>query len=316
MVGEGLGLFERFESRGKQEVRILVTGASGMLGTALVPVLQQRHQVWGMDVNDCDIRDSETVSAVIRARQPELVIHLAAYTDVDGCEANPQIAEATNSTGTRNVATACAEVDAAMFYVSTDYVFDGTKRGPYLEDDLPNPISAYGRSKWLGEQHVRAILKRYFIARTSWLYGPHGKNFVSTILRVAHQQEVLRVVNDQHGSPTYTRHFSLKIAELAATQAYGVYHTTGSGTCSWFGFARTILELWPVEGVQLLPISSEESGRVARRPANSVLENRALKQAHLELMPHWKVALAEYLDEIKQSGQRRDFEGSKRGTAN
>jgi dTDP-4-dehydrorhamnose reductase len=287
-----------------------------MLGTALVPVLQQRHQVWGMDVNDCNIRDAGAISAVLRTRQPELVIHLAAYTDVDGCEANPQIAEATNSTGTRNVASACAEVDAAMLYVSTDYVFDGRKIGAYLEDDPPNPISVYGKSKWLGEQHVRAILKRYFIARTSWLYGPNGKNFVSTILSVAHQQKLLRVVNDQHGSPTYTRHFSLKIAELAATQAYGVYHITASGACSWFEFARTILELWPVEGVEVFPISSDESGRAARRPANSVLENRALKQAHLELMPHWKVGLAEYLDEIKQSGQARDFAESKRGAAN
>jgi dTDP-4-dehydrorhamnose reductase len=287
-----------------------------MLGTALVPVLQQRHEVWGIDVDDCDICDAKAISAVLRARQPELVMHLAAYTDVDGCEANPQLAEATNSTGTRNVATACAQLGAAMLYVSTDYVFDGTKVGAYLEDDPPNPISVYGRSKWLGEQHVRAILKRYFIARTSWLYGPKGKNFVRTILRVARQQKLLRVVNDQHGSPTYTRHLASKIAELAEIQAYGVYHTTGSGTCSWFEFARTILDLWPVEGVQVLPISSGEADRAARRPANSVLENRALKQAHLELMPHWKVALAEYLDEIKRSSEARDFEESKRGTAN
>jgi len=287
-----------------------------MLGTALMPVLQQRHQVCGIDANDCDIRDEEAISAVLHARQPELVIHLAAYTDVDGCETNPQLAEETNSTGTRNVAAACAEVDAAILYVSTDYVFDGTKNGAYLEDDSPNPINIYGRSKWLGEQHVRAILKRYFIARTSWMYGAHGKNFVNTVLKAAHQQKLLRVVNDQHGSPTYTRHLSLKIAELAAIQAYGVYHITGSGTCSWFEFARTILEFWPVEGVQVLPISSDQLGRAARRPANSLLENRALKQAHLELLPHWKVALAEYLEEIKQSGQARDFEEAKRGTAN
>ena len=296
-------------------MRILVTGAKGMLGTALLPVLRKRHQVRGIDVQDCNICDARAISAVLRARQPELVIHLAAYTNVDGCEADPRIAEETNSIGTRNIATACAEVDAAMLYVSTDYVFDGTKVGTYLEDDPPNPVSVYGRSKLLGEQHVRAILKRYFIARTSWLYGPNGKNFVTTILKVAHQQKVLRVVNDQHGSPTYTRHLSLKIAELVETQAYGVYHTTGSGICSWFEFARAILDLWPVRGVEVLPISSDESGRAVRRPANSVLENRALKHIHLELMPYWKVALAEYLDEIKQSGQVRDFEETEHGTA-
>jgi dTDP-4-dehydrorhamnose reductase len=296
-------------------MRILITGANGMLGTALLPVLRKRHQVWGIDVQDCDICDGGAISAVLHTRQPELVIHLAAYTNVDGCEANPRIAEETNSIGTRNIATACAEVDAAMLYVSTDYVFDGTKIGAYLEDDPPKPVSVYGRSKLKGEQHVRAILKRYFIARTSWLYGPNGKNFVTTILKAAHQQKVLRVVNDQHGSPTYTRHLSLKIGELAETQAYGVYHTTGSGTCSWFELARAILNLWPLEGVEVLPITSDESGRAARRPANSVLENRALKQAHLELMPHWKVALAEYLDEIRRTGRGRDFEESKRGTA-
>jgi len=287
-----------------------------MLGTALMPVLQKRHQVCGIDVQDCDICDAQAISGVLHTRHPELVIHLAAYTNVDGCEANPGIAEETNSIGTRNIATACAEVDAAMLYVSTDYVFDGTKVGAYREDDSPNPVSVYGRSKLLGEQHVRAILKRYFIARTSWLYGPNGKNFVTTILKVAHQQKVLRVVDDQRGSPTFARHLSLKIAELAETEAYGVYHTTGSGTCSWFEFARAILDLWPVEGVQVLPISSGESGRTARRPANSVLENRALQQAHFELMPHWKVALAEYLDEIKQSAQARNFEETKHGVAN
>jgi dTDP-4-dehydrorhamnose reductase len=279
-----------------------------------MPVLQKRHQVWGIDAQDCDICDAGATSAVLHSRQPELVIHLAAYTNVDGCEANPRIAEETNSIGSRNIATACAEVHAAMFYVSTDYVFDGTKIGAYLEDDPPNPVSVYGRSKLMGEEHVRAILKRYFIARTSWLYGPKGKNFVTTILKVAHQQKVLRVVDDQHGSPTYTRHLSLKIAELAETRAYGVYHTTGSGTCSWFEFARTILDFWPVEGVEVLPIPTGESGRAARRPANSVLDNGALKRAHLELMPHWKVALAEYLDEIKQSGQARDIEESQHGT--
>jgi dTDP-4-dehydrorhamnose reductase len=282
-----------------------------MLGTALVPVLQKQHQVWGISAQDCDICDADAIAMVLRDLQPELVVHLAAYTNVDGCEVHPEIAEATNSVGTRNIATACAEVDAAMLYVSTDYVFDGTKTGDYLEDDSPNPLSVYGRTKLLGEQHVRAILKRYFIARTSWLYGPNGKNFVTTILKAAHQQKILRVVDDQHGSPTYTRHLSLKIAELAGTQAYGVYHTTGSGTCSWFEFAKTIVDLWPVDGAQVLGITTEQSGRVARRPMNSVLENRALKEAHLELMPHWKFALAQFLNEIKQGGQAREIEESK-----
>lgn len=283
-------------------MQILVTGAHGMLGTALLPVLKNHHQVWGLGRKDCDIRDATAISAALRAR-PELVIHLAAYTDVDGCESNSQIAEETNSVGTRNVATACAEMGAAMLYLSTDYVFDGASIGAYREDDSPHPLSVYGRTKLLGEQQVRAILNRYFIVRTSWLYGPNGRNFVTTILESVQQQKILRVVNDQRGSPTFTRHLSSKIAELLDLQAFGVYHITSSGACSWFEFARTIVDLWPLEGVQVLPISTAESGRPARRPANSVLENRALTQAHLDLLPHWKVALAEYIDEIKQSGQ-------------
>lgn len=284
-------------------MRIIVTGANGMLGTALLPVLQQRHQVCGIDIQDCDIRDSHAISALLRERRPEMVIHLAAYTNVDACETNPELTEQINSIGTQNIAGACAELDAAMLYVSTDYVFDGTKAGAYLEDDVPNPMSAYGRSKLLGEQHVQALLKRYFVARTSWLYGPNGKNFVTTILKIAQQEKVLRVVDDQHGSPTYTRHLSQTIAHLVATQAYGIYHTTGSGTCSWFDFARAILELWPAKGVEVLPIKSSQSGRAAKRPANSVLENRALIQAGLPLMPHWKAALGEYLTGIRQNSK-------------
>jgi dTDP-4-dehydrorhamnose reductase len=283
-------------------LRIIVTGASGMLGSVLLPVLQKRHRVWGINAQDCDIGDAEAIAAVLRDHEPELVVHLAAYTDVDGCEANPRLAERVNSLGTRNVTIACAKLDAAMLYMSTDYVFDGTKVGPYGEDDPPNPINVYGKSKFLGEQHVRSVLNRYFIIRTSRLFGPNRGNFVTTILKAAHQQKVLRVVDDQYGSPTYTRHLSLKLAELAETQAYGIYHTTGSGVCSWFEFAQTILDIWPAEGVEVIPIASSESRRAARRPANSVLENRALKQAHVDLMPHWKDALTDYLSEIKQSG--------------
>ena len=289
-------------------MRIFVTGAKGMLGSALVPVLQQRHEVWGAGSRECDVCDPGAVAGLLRARRPELVLHLAAYTDVDGCEANPQLAEQTNSGGTRNVALGCAEIDAAMLYLSTDYVFDGRKAGPYVEDDLPNPISVYGQSKWEGEQHVRALLKRYCIVRASWLFGPHGTNFVETILERAHGQKTLRVVDDQRGSPTYTRHLARKLAELAEARAVGVYHATGAGACSRFELARTILNLWPLDGVEVVPIPSCESGRAAPRPANSVLENRALQAAGIGLMPHWKVALTEYLDEIKKSGPTRDFQ--------
>ncbi len=282
---------------------ILVTGADGMLGTALLPILKQHHQVWGINHKDCDICNSPAITALISARRPQLVVHLAAYTNVDAAEANPQLADEINAGGTRNVASACAAIDASMLYVSTDYVFDGSKPGAYCENDSPNPINVYGSSKWKGERQVSGILERRFIVRTSWLYGPNGKNFVTSILKAAQQQSVLRVVNDQHGSPTYTRHLSTTIAALIEAQRYGIYHATGSGSCTWFEFAQAILELWPVAGVQVLPISSKDSGRAARRPLNSVLENKALAQANLQLMPDWKASLRQYLDEIRQSGQ-------------
>lgn len=270
-----------------------------MLATALLPVLRKDHQVFGVGSKECDIRDAEAVSAVFRSLQPELVFHLAAYTNVEGCESDPQLANETNSVGTRNVAGACALTDAVMVYVSSDYVFDGAKMGPYFEDDQPHPINVYGQSKLLGEQHVRANLKRYYIVRTSWLYGPNGRNFVSTILQTARQQKIIRVVDDQRGSPTYTRHFAVRLASLTETAAYGVYHLTGSGSCSWFEFAKAIVDLWPFEDVHLESISSSESGRLANRPLNSVLENGALRALGVELMPHWKAGLAEYLNEIR-----------------
>jgi len=283
-----------------------VTGAYGMLGTALLPVLQERHQVWGVGSQECDIRRANAVAEVFEAHRPELVFHLAAYTDVDGCEADPQLADETNSLGTRNVAIASAAVGATLVYVSTDYVFDGSKSGAYVEDDLPNPINVYGRSKLLGEQHVGALLKRYFIVRTSWLFGPKGQNFVTTILKAARQQSVIRVVDDQYGSPTYTRHLAITLAELMKSGVHGIYHMTGSGACSRFEFAKSILDLRPVEGVEVLPISSLESGRAARRPANSVLESRALAEVNLKPMPHWRGALAEYLYEIGRSGRESE----------
>ena len=200
-----------------------------------------------------------------------------------------------------------------MLYVSTDYVFDGDQADPYSERDHPNPINAYGRSKLLGEQHVQAVLDRHFIARTSWMFGPNGKNFVTTILKLAHQHDILRVVSDQRGSPTYTRHLALKLLELVETDAYGVYHITGSGSCSWFEFARSIVELWPIQGVQVIPISSAECGRAARRPTNSVLENQRLALTRMALLPHWKAALAEYLDELKRGGRAEELKESQDG---
>ena len=278
-------------------MRILVTGAQGMLGSALLPCLQAEHQVGAVDQKDFDIGEGAAVGRAFRELRPEFVFHLAAFTDVDGCEANPAMAEQVNALGTWNVARACAEIGAGLLYVSSDYVFDGRANRPYREDDCPNPISAYGLSKLRGEKYVQALVPQHMIVRSSWLYGSGGKNFVATILKLAKGSGNLRVVSDQQGSPTYTRHLALKLAELMAARVYGVFHVTGSGSCSWYEFARAIVQLGGYPGVAVTPITSQEFGRLARRPAFSVLENRRLAEVKLGDLPRWEVGLTQFLKE-------------------
>lgn len=281
-------------------MRIVVTGAAGMLGHALVPVLKADHQVIGLTIEDCDLCEKDAVRKIFLRHNPDTVIHLAAFTNVDACEFEPEKARAGNEIATLNVAEATREVGAALLYISTDYVFDGRLERPYREDDLPNPISVYGRSKLMGERHVQEVLDRYFIVRTSWLFGPNGKNFVTTILRLAGEKSEIRIVNDQQGSPTYTRHLSQKLAELVATRKYGVYHLTGGGNCTWFEFAKKILELCGLNGVQVIPISSQELDRPAPRPANSVLANGHAISLEIGPLPHWEKGLKDYLDEMQE----------------
>ncbi len=285
-------------------MRVLVTGAKGMLGTALLSCLGSEHKVVGVDFDDFDISQETAVQKALGNLRPDFVFHLAAYTDVDGCEVNPQMAQEINAQGTRNVARSCAEIGAILLYVSTDYVFDGSLERHYREEDTPNPTSAYGQSKLGGERHVQALLGRHFIVRSSWLYGPHGKNFVATILKLAIERDEIRVVSDQQGSPTYTQHLASKLAQMLRVQAYGIYHVTGAGNCSWFDFARAILKLGGLERIRVVPISTQESGRRARRPANSVLENRRLIESHLGALPNWKEGLAHYL---KEGRRLREF---------
>jgi dTDP-4-dehydrorhamnose reductase len=284
-------------------VRVLVTGANGMLGTALLPRLAAEHEVVGVDFKDFDISRETSVQKAFGDLRPDFVFHLAAYTDVDGCEEHPQMAREVNAQGTRNVARSCAEIGAVLLYVSTDYVFDGSMERPYREDDAPNPLSVYGQSKLGGEQHVQSLLARHFIVRSSWLYGPRGKNFVATILKAAKERDELRVVSDQRGSPTYTEHLAVKLAQMVRVQSYGIYHVTGAGNCSWFEFAQAILELGGFERVRVVPISTQELGRKAPRPANSVLENRRLIESHLGALPHWREGLAHYLGEGQRWGE-------------
>ncbi len=289
-------------------MKVLITGISGMLGVDLYQTLKEKHEVVGFDLKEFpstsflsppvqrgDITRIDEVKRAFDELSPDLVVHAAAYTDVDGCEKNPDKAYKVNALGTQNVCLASQEPNIPLMYISTDFVFDGNKNSPYLEFDQPHPISIYGRSKLAGEEYVKTLLNKYFVVRTSWLYGYYGRNFVETMLQLASQKKELKVVNNQVGSPTYTRDLSRKIKELLPTELYGIYHITNSGSCSWYEFAREILELAGIQGVQLKPITSEELDRPASRPKFSVLENYCLRLALGNSMRDWQEALRDYI---------------------
>ncbi|MBM4339805.1 MAG: dTDP-4-dehydrorhamnose reductase [Deltaproteobacteria bacterium] len=278
--------------------RILVIGAKGMLGRDLVPELQYSFpddEVVAWDIEEIDIRKEQETVARIEEVRPSIVINLAAYTDVDGCESNEQEALAVNADGMRHIALGARQCRAKAIYLSTDYVFDGKKGVPYVEDDLPHPLNSYGRSKWKGEQSILELAGDGLIIRTQWLYGRYGKNFVAAILRQAKEKESLSIVNDQIGSPTYTVDLAKTISRLIGKKASGIFHAVNSGVCSWYDFGRTILKLSGMEHVNVVPISSKDLDRKAVRPLYSVLSTQKLKQkAGIELRP-WSEAVKEFL---------------------
>jgi dTDP-4-dehydrorhamnose reductase len=264
-----------------------------MLGHDLQSVFTDVELV-SFTINDFDITDlGKTLSSIKKAR-PDYLIHSAAYADVDGCEKDPETAYRVNATGAKNVAIACKETGCPVVYISTDYVFDGSKEEPYNESDEPNPINEYGLSKLNGERFVSSLTDSFYIVRTSWLYGRSGKNFVETISRLLSEKDEIRVVNDQRGSPTYTYDLALKLRELIGKR-YGIYHITNSLQCSWYEFALEIAALKRSD-TKIIPITSDESNRPARRPASSVLANTKLKLEGINELRSWKEALREYMD--------------------
>jgi len=273
-----------------------------MLGNDLVKTLGLRHEVIGRDYEDFDITNKEITREEILDINPQIVVNSAAFTNVDGCETEVENAFLVNAEGTKNVALACEEGKIKLVHISTDYIFDGKKREPYLENDTPNPLNAYGKSKLKGEQYIKEIMEDFLIVRTEWLYGKMGNNFVSTILKLAGVEKELRVVDDQIGSPTYTKDLAYAIERLidCSLQANslhnlkGVYHVTNRGTCSWYEFALKILELGHIEGTKVTPVSSDIYNRPAKRPAYSALNcSKFEKETGLTLRP-WEEALAEY----------------------
>ena len=277
---------------------ILVIGARGMLGRDLMGILQSslpNDGVIGWDIEEIDIRKEEETVTKIEKLRPEIVIHIAAYTDVDGCELDEEKAFAVNAEGTKHVALAASRCRAKVVYLSTDYVFDGNRREPYLESDLPHPLNVYGLSKLKGEQYVQEWVKDFLIIRTQWLYGRYGKNFVASILRQAREKEILSIVNDQIGSPTCTADLAKAISVLIQFNGQGIFHVASSDLCSWYTFGQAILKLSGKDKVRVIPISSQELGRPAVRPFYSVLNCQKLRKETGLTLPPWSEALKDYL---------------------
>lgn len=273
-------------------MKILVTGANGQLGREIARQ-GSGHELILTDVTKLDITDNAAVRDFFRTVKPQAVIHCAAYTNVDAAESDVDGAFRVNVVGAQNIAAGCLESGARMVYVSTDYVFDGTKQEPYREFDPVRPQSVYGVTKEQGESIVRQILGRHYILRTAWLYGD-GNNFVRTMLRLAEQNPSLRVVDDQVGTPTSTVDLARAIFTVLQSDSYGTYHATCQGQCSWYDFAREIFRQAGKQ-VTVTPVTTAEFPRPAKRPAHSVLDNYMLRMTVGDLMRPWQEALAEYV---------------------
>ncbi|MFM8867721.1 MAG: dTDP-4-dehydrorhamnose reductase [Ilumatobacteraceae bacterium] len=272
-------------------MKLLVTGAGGQLGREVVDAARQAgHDVVGLTKAELDITDRSAVGTAIGAARPDVVIHTAAWTAVDACESDPDKAHLVNVIGTRNVAEAARAVSARTVYISTDYVFDGDKPSPYVEDDVPNPQSVYGRSKWEGEQEMG---DDNLIVRISWVCGFHGANMVKTILKIMVNQPELRFVDDQVGNPTMADDAAAGIVRLIEHGVRGIWHLTNQGSTSWFGFAGDVLEAAGEDRTRVKPIRTADlqPPRPAKRPANSVLANTKLDTSSIAPLPHYLPSL-------------------------
>lgn len=264
-----------------------------MLGQALVPCLEAReHEVVDLPKEKLDVTNYHHAYEAIESERPDLVIHCAAYTKVDQAESEPGLAYLINGYGTENLAVACNKLDVEMLYISSDYVFDGEQTVPYNPWDPTRPLSIYGKSKLAGEKAIQRHLTKFYIVRTSWLYGPNGKNFVDTILSMAEQRNTLRVVSDQIGTPTCTLSLSESIADLVLTGRWGIYHASDDGVTSWYEFAKEIVRGFPVE---VVPIETKDMPRPATRPKYSVMDKTTLINTIGRELPSWRESLHTYL---------------------
>jgi dTDP-4-dehydrorhamnose reductase len=267
-----------------------------MLGTDLMAILGPVYDVSGVDLPDLDITQLEQCFAKVKQLKPDVLVNAAAFTHVDACETNEKEAFLVNGHGAGNLAKAAAFAGALLVHYSTDYIFDGQKKEPYVEEDKPNPQSVYGKSKLLGESLICEHCSDRMILRTSWLFGRHGPNFIRTIVEAARKGAPLRVVNDQKGSPTYSRDLAEHTRIMIEASCRGTYHVTNSGSCTWYDLAFSALKWAGLHNVPIIPVSTSEYPRPAPRPANSILADSRLGQEGLPPMRPWHVAAREYVD--------------------
>jgi dTDP-4-dehydrorhamnose reductase len=280
-------------------MRILLLGHKGMLGSDLLLKLNLQHEVVGMDKEEIDIVSPNECVQAIKGTAPNVVVNAAAYTNVDGCETAKDECFAVNAEAVKNIAKACRNKNIRIIHFSTDYVFDGTAQQPYKENDQCNPINAYGASKLAGERYLQSLADDYLLIRTSWLYGTKGKNFVQTILEKAKTTPTLSVVDDQVGSPTYTKDLAAAIDLLISQNLKGIFHVTNRGSCSWYQFAVKILQESEMDDVKVIPIKSDKLPRPAKRPTYSVLSVQKFISATGKTTQPWQLALQDYLNNIK-----------------
>lgn len=289
------------------KMKIFITGGKGQLGSEINNMLMRKQSELGsindiyrncdiinVDIDDLDITNLKEVQKYLYIEKPDIVINSAAYTNVDGCEENCELAFKVNALGPRNLAIACEKINAKLIHISTDYVFPGNGTEPYKEYDTPRPISVYGKTKLLGEEYVKSFCSKYFIVRTAWLYGYNGKNFVKTILKSAKEKGYLEVVKDQRGNPTNAEDLAYHILKLALNEEYGIYHCTGTGECSWYDFASKIVEYSGIN-CEVKPIKSEKLTRAAKRPFYSSLDNMMLRCTVGDEMRQWEEALKAFM---------------------
>lgn len=255
------------------------------------------YETFGLNKSELDITKELVVKRKITDINPDIIIHCAAYTNVDKAETDQDRAFLVNGIGTRNIALASESINSKLVYISTDYVFDGSSSTPYHEFSSVSPLNVYGQSKLAGEQYIRDFHSRFFIVRTSWVFGAGGENFVTKMLKLSNELESLTVINDQVGCPTYTVDLSKSIVEVMNSDKYGIYHISNMGSCSWFEFAKEIFRQSNIQ-VNVKPCTTEEFPRPAKRPKNSILDPMGLRINHFAILPHWQDALSRFLIQV------------------